>query len=176
MLEDTFEESKLSFPKCNSQCHKWTGICQNTTNICCCSIRSPKNSINSYKTDASLADAVKYQAGWTKLSEVTHISCCSLRVLSSGKNRQHQPYHNGKGFKTVTLDSASEDLAFLLWQAGISQVNVGSQRHNCVRERTAKTYHLPQFGISEGHQMFDKVLYPLWLQECSGVYKKRSIF
>jgi len=44
----------------------------------------PKNSIDSYKTDASLADAVKNQAGYAKLSEVIHISHCSLRVLNSG--------------------------------------------------------------------------------------------
>lgn len=85
MLEDTFEESKLSFSKCNS--HSVTTeeeFVKTQTNSCCYSTAWPKNSINSCKTDASLADAVKDEAGYAKLSEVIHISCCSLRVLNSG--------------------------------------------------------------------------------------------
>lgn len=77
------KKASYPFPNAIPSVISEQGFVKTQTNICCYSITSPKNSISSYKTDASLADALKNQAGWTKLSEVTRVSRCSLRVLNS---------------------------------------------------------------------------------------------
>ena len=77
------------------------GFVKTRTNCCCYSTAWRKNSINSCITDASLAaDAVKNQAGYTKLSEVIHISCCCLRALNSG-TADTSPIAMGKALKLL---------------------------------------------------------------------------
>lgn len=114
MLEDTFEEGKLTFSKMQlpaSQLKK--DFVKTRTNSCCYSTTLPKNSINSYRTDASSADAVKNQTISTTLSEAMHISCCSQTTLAIPRRKRSQNCHSSPSLQTSVP---------VLWQAGISQV------------------------------------------------------
>lgn len=85
-LEDTSEEIKLIFNFYKNAIPYATteeGFVKTSANNCLYSPELPKNNINSYETNASLADAVKNQAGDIKLLEATCISHRSLRTYNS---------------------------------------------------------------------------------------------
>lgn len=139
MLEDTFEEIKLTFSK-NAIPYATTeeGFVKTLTNNCLYSSVLPKNNINNYKTNASLADAVKSQASDTKLLEAIYISHCSLSDTAENSSS----IHKWKSQKLSLFSQPPNTCPFPLGGRDFS-ADVRSQQLNGRGNGTVMIHHLP---------------------------------